>query len=77
MNRGLVLLRHNEVAEEFHRLCAQALIPATVSDEPLVHSGRDLQVRANSEGTNAIPASIQDRPCHYVGEYTSRLDLSR
>ena len=44
---GLVNLHQNEVAGEFHRLCAQALTPAAVSDEPLIHSGRDLQVRAN------------------------------
>jgi hypothetical protein len=31
---GLVLLRHNDVAAEWHHLCAQALTPSAVSDEP-------------------------------------------
>jgi hypothetical protein len=41
---GLVLLRHNDVAAEWHHLCAQALTPSAVSDEPLIHSGRDSTV---------------------------------
>jgi hypothetical protein len=44
---GLVLLRHNDVAGEWHRLCAQALTPAAVSGEPLIHSGRDMQTSAD------------------------------
>jgi hypothetical protein len=31
-----VLLRHNDIAAEWHHLCAQALTPAAVSDEPLI-----------------------------------------
>ena len=61
---GLVLLRHNEVAGEMHRLCAQALTPAAVSDEPLVHSGWDLQVRANSESTEVPPENRGDVAAH-------------
>jgi hypothetical protein len=38
---GLVLLRHNDVAAEWHQLCAAALTPSAVSDEPLILSGRD------------------------------------
>jgi hypothetical protein len=38
---GLVLLRHNTVAREWHHLCAMALIPSAVTDEPLIHTGRD------------------------------------
>jgi hypothetical protein len=38
---GLVTLRHNDVAAEWHTLCAQALTPSAVSDEPLIFSGRD------------------------------------
>ena len=61
---GLVLLRHNDVAGEWHRLCAQAMTPAVVSDEPLIHSGRDLQVRANSESTEAPPEIRGDVAAH-------------
>ena len=35
---GLVLLRHNEVAQEFHHLCSEALTPSAVHDEPLIPS---------------------------------------
>ncbi len=49
---GLVLLRHNDVAAEWHHLCAQALTPSAVSDEPLIHSGRD------STGTSTNSAAI-------------------
>jgi hypothetical protein len=38
---GLVLLRHNDVAAEWHQLCAAALTPSAVSDEPFIFSGRD------------------------------------
>lgn len=37
---GLVLLRHNDVAAKWHQLCAMALTPSMVSDEPLIHTGR-------------------------------------
>jgi hypothetical protein len=37
---GLVLLRHNDVVEEWHELTAQALTPSAVSDEPLIHTGQ-------------------------------------
>ena len=37
---GLVLLRHNEVAGEWHDLCAKALTPSAVSDEPFIYEGR-------------------------------------
>ena len=60
----MVLLRHNDVAGEWYRLCAQALTPAAVSDKPLIHSGRDLQVRANSEGTEVPPENRGDVAAH-------------
>jgi hypothetical protein len=49
---GLVLLRHNDVAAEWHHLCAQALQPSAVSDEPLIHSGQ------GSTGASATGAAI-------------------
>jgi len=53
---GLVILRHNELAKEWHRLCAQALTPSAVSNEPLIHSGRDLQAGTNGKGQEVLPA---------------------
>ena len=38
---GLVTLRHNDVMAEWHHLCALALTPSVVSDEPLINTGRD------------------------------------
>ena len=37
---GLVWLRHNEAAGEWHQLCAAAFSPSAVSDEPLIHTGQ-------------------------------------
>ena len=34
---SLVLLCHNNVAAEWHQLCAQALTPSAVSNKPLIH----------------------------------------
>jgi hypothetical protein len=61
---GLVLLRHNDVAWEWHRLCAQALTPAAVSDEPLIHTGRDMQTSANGQSTEALPDNRGDVAAH-------------
>jgi len=61
---GLVLLRHNDVAWEWHRLCAQALTPAAVSDEPLIHTGRDMQTSANGQSTEALPENRGDVAAH-------------
>jgi hypothetical protein len=36
---GLVLLRHNAMAQEWHDLCASATTPTAVSDEPLIYTG--------------------------------------
>ena len=62
----LVLLRHNNVAEEWCRLCAQALTPAAVSDERLIHSGQDLQVLANGEGKKVPPENRGDVAAHTI-----------
>ena len=54
---GLVILHHNELAKEWHRLCAQALTPSAVSDKPLIpHSGRDLQAGIKGKGQEVLPA---------------------
>jgi hypothetical protein len=36
-----VLLRHNDVAAEWHQLCAAALTPSAVSNKPFIFSGWD------------------------------------
>ena len=45
---GLVVLRHNDVAQEWSELCCRALAPSAVSDEPLIYSGQD----SNGNGAN-------------------------
>ncbi len=48
---GLILRRHNDLCKEWHALCAQALTPTAVTDEPLIHSSRPAQ-GANANGTS-------------------------
>ena len=61
-----MLLRHNDVAAEWHHLCAQALTPSAVSDEPLIHTGRDVTAGARAEGTDSgtQPAERGDVAVH-------------
>jgi hypothetical protein len=61
---GLVLLRHNDVAAELHHLCAQALTPSAVSDEPLIHRGRNGNGRNNAEGAEEPPELRGDAAVH-------------
>ena len=61
---GLVLLRHNDVAAEWHHLCAQALSPSAVSDEPLIHSSRGGNGRAAAQGAEAPPDIRGDVAVH-------------
>jgi hypothetical protein len=61
---GLVLLRHNGVAAEWHHLCAQALSPAAVYDEPLIHSGRDGNAGAAARGAEPPPELRGDVGVH-------------
>lgn len=51
---GLVLLRHNDVANEWHELCAQALTPSAVTDEPLINTG---QCRRGSDRAYTEPVA--------------------
>ena len=44
---GLILQRHNDVAAEWHQLCAQALTPSAVSDEPAIPNNQDLAERGD------------------------------
>jgi hypothetical protein len=50
-----VLLRHNDVVAEWHHLCAQALSPSAVSDEPLIYSGWGGNAGAGAPGTEPPP----------------------
>ncbi len=61
---GLVLLRHNDVAAEWHHLCAQALSPAAVSDEPLIHRCRDGNAGATAAGAEEPPELRGDVAVH-------------
>ncbi len=61
---GLVLLRHNDVAAEWHHLCAQAVSPSAVSDEPLIHSSRGGNGRAAAQGAEAPPDIRGDVAVH-------------
>ncbi len=60
---GLVVMRHNDVAAEWHHLCAQALQPSAVSDEPLIHTGRGVP-NAGNTGVEAAADSRGDVAAH-------------
>ena len=59
-----MLLRHNKVAAKWHQLCAQALTPAAVSNEPLIHRGRGGNARADAEGAEPPPDLRSDVAAH-------------
>jgi hypothetical protein len=61
---GLVLLRHNNVVAEWHHLCAQALSPAAVSNEPLLYSGRGDNAGAAPPGAEPTPELRGDIGVH-------------
>ena len=61
---GLILLRHNDVANEWHELCAQALTPSAVSDEPLIHNGQDSRNRDRAQRTIPEPELRGDVAAH-------------
>jgi hypothetical protein len=74
---GLVMLRHNNVAAEWHHLCAQALTPSAVSDEPLIHRGRDGNAGANAAGEEEPPELCGDVAAHgfWRGGTTAIFDI--
>ncbi|MGL4997609.1 MAG: hypothetical protein ACRC5T_01270, partial [Cetobacterium sp.] len=53
---GLVLIRHNDVKDEWHHLCAQALTPSAVSDEPLILHG---QGRPTVNADGEVPLELR------------------
>jgi hypothetical protein len=60
---GLVSLRHNDLQAEWHFLCAEALKPSVVSDEPFIHTSQDVQ-RAGANGTEPTPELRGDVSVH-------------
>lgn len=62
---GLVLLRHNDVKAEWNNVCAQALTASAVTDEPLIHTGRDHRAAAGAaNGTEPPPELRGDVAAH-------------
>jgi hypothetical protein len=61
---GMIISRHNDVCAEWGHLCAQALSPSAVSDEPLINSGRDYQAEADATGTEVGPELRGDIAAH-------------
>lgn len=62
---GLVLLRHNDLSSEWQELCAQALSPSAVSDEPLIHNGQGQQEGGAGVGlTEPLPEIRGDVSAH-------------
>ena len=60
---GLILQRHNDIATEWGQLCAQALTPSVVTDEPLIQNSRDVQV-AGTNRTEPRPELRGDIAVH-------------
>jgi hypothetical protein len=60
---GLILQRHNDIAAEWGSLCSQAHTSSCVSDEPLIHSSRDVQV-AGADRTEPAPELRGDVGVH-------------
>ena len=53
---GLITIRHDDVKGEWHQLCAQALTPTAVSDEPFIYSGRAVpRETQNNNAAEAVP----------------------
>jgi len=61
---GLVVIRHNDLAAEWHELCATALTPSAVSDEPLIHTGRAARGEQGSSNVPGDPGPGADNPEH-------------
>ena len=59
MKGGLIIQRHGDIAAEWHHLCAEALKPSAVTDEPLIHTSRDVR-QAGGNGIEPAPESQSD-----------------
>jgi hypothetical protein len=52
---GLVISRHNEIRDKLSDLASKAFFPSAVCDEPIIHTGRALELRS-SPGKPESPA---------------------
>ena len=50
---GLILQRHDDLAGEWHQLCAEALKPSAVTDEPRIPNYQPAQAAGAPHGNNA------------------------
>lgn len=57
------MLRHNDVVAEWHHLCAKALGSTAITDEPLIHTSRDVR-QAGANGTAPQPELRGDIAAH-------------
>ena len=58
------MLRHNDVCGEWSQLCAQALTPSAVTDEPLIHIGRSRGNGEGATGAEVLPELRGDIAAH-------------
>ena len=58
------MLRHTELAQEWHTFCAQALTPSAVSDEPLISQGQHIPRRNEQGHTDPAPELRGDIAAH-------------
>ena len=61
---GLMGLRHDDAKYEFSDMCAKALKPSSVSDEPLIHSGQDTGAKKQNGITQPAPELRGDIAAH-------------
>ena len=61
---GLILLRHSDLANDWNELCAHALSPSAVSDEPLIHNGQASRRGDNAQRTDPEPELRGDVAVH-------------
>ena len=61
---GLILLRHTDLVNEWHELCAQAITPSAVTDEPLIHTGQSRQRGDGTRHTEPEPELRGDVAVH-------------
>ena len=57
---GLVHIRHDDVAEEWGRLCAKAFSPSCVTHEPYINSGERRRGGADARGQPTTPQATGD-----------------
>ena len=63
---GLITIRHDDIKDEWHQLCAQALTPSAVSDEPLIYSGRAVLQEVQNNATATAPTPRPDSTAELV-----------